>query len=160
MMSSNDDWDTAFAAHPDPAGTGDDDGETAGSAQDGPKPFFPDVEQWVAHWLTQVICRPQPNSLAWCPEWWAHAEAISRLEALWRAWEHLRLDGTTGMSVWWRDHFEPHWSVLTDVERGPFAECHNGHSDQLQPLPAHPAPTGWWGPPTADAPSDLEGPSA
>lgn len=148
-----DDWEAAFATDPDA------DDEPSDNAQDdGPKPFFPDVESWVADWLAPVINRPQPNALAWCPEWWRHAEAISRLEALWRAWEHLRLDGTTGISVWWRDHFEPHWSVLTDVERSPFAECHNGHSDRLQPLPVSPAPTGWWGPPADDEPSHLEGP--
>ena len=44
----------------------------------------------------------------WCPEWWRHAEAPSRLEALWRAWEHLRLDPATGMSVWFRDHADHH----------------------------------------------------
>jgi hypothetical protein len=31
-----------------------------------------------------------------CPEWWRHAEAISRVEALWRAWEQLRLDARAG----------------------------------------------------------------
>lgn len=28
------------------------------------------------------------------------------MEALWRAWEHLRLDGATGISVWFKDHAE------------------------------------------------------
>ncbi|WP_307093734.1 DUF4913 domain-containing protein [Arthrobacter sp. V1I9] len=31
----------------------------------------------------------------WGPSWWKHEEAISRPEALWRAWEFLRLDGPT-----------------------------------------------------------------
>ncbi|MGV0111135.1 DUF4913 domain-containing protein [Arthrobacter sp. CP30] len=30
--------------------------------------------------------------------------AVSRLNALWRAWETLRLDPGTGMSDWWRIH--------------------------------------------------------
>ncbi|WP_224027160.1 DUF4913 domain-containing protein [Arthrobacter sp. NicSoilC5] len=44
----------------------------------------------------------------WCPSWWKHEEAISRLEALWRSWQFLRLDGSTGMSIWWRDHADHH----------------------------------------------------
>ncbi|MDQ1058060.1 hypothetical protein QFZ23_001961 [Arthrobacter globiformis] len=40
------------------------------------------------------------RSARWCIEWYFHPEAVSRIEALWRAWEHLRLDGVTGMSVW------------------------------------------------------------
>ena len=42
-----------------------------------------------------------------------------RLEALWRAWEHLRLDPATGMSVWWRDHADHHMRVLM-ADDGPF----------------------------------------
>ena len=143
-MTSNDDWDAAFTADPD---TDADDTATAEHAESGPRPFFPDVETWVRDWLAPVIARPQPSSMAWCPEWWRHAEAISRLEALWRAWENLRLDGTTGMSTWWRDHFDPHWRALTDVDTSPFADCHNGHKDTLEPLSVVPAPDGWWGPP-------------
>jgi hypothetical protein len=52
----------------------------------------------------------------WCPQWWKRAEAISRLEALWRAWEFLRLDGTTGMSVWWRELGDHHMSVLLSID--------------------------------------------
>ena len=52
------------------------------------------------------------NALTWCPERWRHAEAIARLEAPWRAWEHLRLDPALGMSVWLRDHADHHMVVL------------------------------------------------
>lgn len=58
----------------------------------------------------------------WCRRWWEHAEAISRLEAIWQAWEAMRYDGATGMAVWWRDYADPHLRVLTDRE-GPFFEC-------------------------------------
>lgn len=37
-----------------------------------------------------------------CIEWYFHPEAVSRIAVLWRSWEHLRLDPSTGMSVWWR----------------------------------------------------------
>ncbi|MDR3070548.1 MAG: DUF4913 domain-containing protein [Propionibacteriaceae bacterium] len=42
-----------------------------------------------------------------------------RIEALWRAWEHLRLAIALGLSVWYRDHADPHLSVLMDPN-GPF----------------------------------------
>jgi hypothetical protein len=58
----------------------------------------------------------------WCIEWYYHPEAVTRVEALWRAWEHLRLDSATGISVWWRDHADHHTSVLLDP-RGPFYKC-------------------------------------
>jgi len=45
---------------------------------------------------------------------------LQRLEALWRAWEHLRQDPALGMSVWWRDHADPHMAALLDPD-GPFA---------------------------------------
>ncbi|MEO5316241.1 DUF4913 domain-containing protein [Pseudarthrobacter sp. CC12] len=48
----------------------------------------------------------------WCIEWYFHPEAVSRVEALWRAWEHLRLDGSTGISVWFKDHADHHMYVL------------------------------------------------
>ncbi|OZF08452.1 hypothetical protein CH299_27540 [Rhodococcus sp. 14-2686-1-2] len=48
------------------------------------------------------------NQKKWCPQWWAHGEAYRRLDALWRAWEHLRKDPNTGASVWWKDHADHH----------------------------------------------------
>ena len=57
----------------------------------------------------------------WAAECRRHPEAIVRLEALWRSWEHLRLDPATGMSVWLRDHADHHLGVLWDPD-GPFAK--------------------------------------
>ena len=56
----------------------------------------------------------------WAGEWWRYDEAVIRLEALWRAWEHLRQDPATGMSVWWRDHADHHMPALMAPD-GPFA---------------------------------------
>ncbi len=44
------------------------------------------------------------------------------------------------MSAWWRDHFDPHFAVLTG-EYGPFGRCSadRGHVDTT-PLPVEPAP--------------------
>lgn len=79
----------------------------------------------------------------WCRKWYLHAEALSRIEALWRAWEHLRLDGKTGMSVWWRDHADPHMAVLLN-QKGPFHECDLETHKNPNPLPCDIAPDGWF----------------
>jgi hypothetical protein len=88
--------------------------------------------------------RPRIKGWRWCPQWWQHAEAVARLEALWRSWESMRLDGTTGMSVWWRDHCDPH---LAAQDRSPFKQCSEdkGHVGEDEPLSVEPTPPGWWG---------------
>ncbi|MFZ2175940.1 MAG: DUF4913 domain-containing protein [Rhodococcus sp. (in: high G+C Gram-positive bacteria)] len=110
---------------------------------DEPQLVFGSVEEFVREKLTATYMRevadvPHRN---WCPEWWRHTEAISRLEALWRSWEHLRLDPRTGMSVWWRDHADHHMEKLFSSD-GPFKHCdvRQGHKDMLKPLPSTPAP--------------------
>jgi len=65
--------------------------------------------------------------LAWCPEWYKHPEALIRMESIWRAWEHLRLEPALGVSTWWLNHADPHMRVLMDKE-GPFKKCaYDGH---------------------------------
>lgn len=137
--AASEDWDNAYTnTHPTADTSNGDDSEP-------PKPVFDNVETFVNDYLAQLIRRPTSNSWCWCPRWWEHAEAIARLEALWRSWESLRLDGTTGMSVWFRDHLEPHLGMLTDIDRSPFSECHNGTHTENPPLPVEPAPPEWWG---------------
>jgi hypothetical protein len=60
--------------------------------------------------------------LAWCPEWYKHPEALIRMETIWRAWEHLRLEPALGLSTWWLNHADPHMRVLMDKEC-PFKKC-------------------------------------
>lgn len=123
--------------------TGAPDAPAAPDDQDTPQPVFRDVDQFVAGYLAQVVERrvasgPTPG-IAWCPRWWAHPEALSRLYALWRAWETLRVnDPHTGMSIWWRDHLDPHLAALTG-DLGPFARCGTRHRDP-EALPIEPAP--------------------
>jgi len=38
------------------------------------------------------------------------------LEVLWRSWERLRQDATTGMSWGWRDHADRNMAVLMDPD--------------------------------------------
>jgi hypothetical protein len=89
--------------------------------------YFPHLAAFVSEWLAKAYARRVGNAYAWCPEWWRHFEAMSRLDALWRAWECLRHDGQTGMSVWWRDHADHHMTYLLDPD-GPFGSCRNQHS--------------------------------
>ena len=82
----------------------------------------------------------------WCPQWWRHAEAVARLEALWRAWEHLRQDPATGLSVWFRDHADHHMTMLLDAD-GPFKGCDGNHGEHpLEELPHEPPPEGMFEP--------------
>lgn len=91
-----------------------------------PELVYGSTAEWVTKFLVPVYRRQltaNGDKTTWCPQWWKHAEAIIRLEALWRAWEHLRLDGRTGMSVWLKDHLDHHLPVLTAASDGPFNGC-------------------------------------
>jgi hypothetical protein len=71
------------------------------TSENGPKLFFPNLEVFVTDFLVHHYARPldpmsHDKELTWCSSWWAHTEAVSRLSALWRAWETLRLDAGPG----------------------------------------------------------------
>ncbi|MEU1431837.1 DUF4913 domain-containing protein [Nocardia sp. NPDC056611] len=99
---------------------------------------YQSVVEFVENYLSLVYRRQVTDisDTVWCPEWWKHAEAVARLDAMWRAWEHFRHDGKTGLSVWFLDHADPHMAKLFDP-KGPFKYCsvRNGHKDMLTPLP-------------------------
>jgi hypothetical protein len=108
-----------------------------------PPSGFTSLEQWVTEWFAIVYARRTGGEARWCPCWWAHAEAIHRLEALWAAWEALRLDPKLGMGVWYRDHLDHQLPILTS-QRGPFAACNVDRHSPPDPLPVRPAPPRWW----------------
>ena len=107
-----------------------------------PRLFFGSVDEFVRERLRYTYSRrvgPQgPNR--WSAKWWTHPEAISRLDALWRSWEALRLQPTFGMSVWWRDHADHHMRMLMSPE-GPFADSRDTNA-QGEPLPYTAPPAG------------------
>lgn len=118
------------------------------------------TEQWVTEWLAPTYRRylsPNGSKATWCASWWKHAEVVMRLEALWRAWEHLRLDGQTGMSVWWKDHADYHLAVVLSTE-GPFSGCTaTEHTELLPAFPLVEAPEGFFPderPPADDTTTD------
>ncbi|WP_435298465.1 DUF4913 domain-containing protein [Timonella sp. A28] len=108
--------------------------------------FYKSVDDFVREYLRHQYQRPiNGRNKVWAAQWWKYGEAVVRLEALWRTWEHLRLDTIIGMSVWYRDHADYHMSVLMNPE-GPFAaadpndpknQCRRG-----EPLPYENPPAG------------------
>ena len=114
-----------------------------------PALVYTNVLDFMTGYLMPIYRRSLSGSATtWCPEWWRHAEANTRLEAFWRSWEHLRLDPATGISVWLRDHLDHHMRVLLDTD-GPFKGCspEKGHNEQrLKPLPLTQPPDGLFEP--------------
>ncbi|MEU7631786.1 DUF4913 domain-containing protein [Nocardia sp. NPDC049220] len=91
------------------------------------------VEEFLAHaYARQVHLSPEN---VWCSQWWRHEEAVSRLQALWTAYEDLAVSGPLGMSEWWSGHADLLMPVLLSPA-GAFKYCSagGGHKDTLKPL--------------------------
>ena len=120
---------------PEPVGAGE-------SAEQPPELYYGSIDQFVREMIVPVFRRQVGERAArrWAAEWWRNAEAIIRLEALWRSWEHLRLDPATGISVWLRDHADHHLAVLMDPD-GPFKKSVD-EARPGEPLPYTAPPEG------------------
>lgn len=107
--------------------------------------YYGSIDEFVREYLRNVYRRRiDGRHRCWAGEWWRYDEAVIRLEALWRAWEHLRQDPATGMSVWWRDHADHHMTILMDPD-GPFARATEGADNVCkrgEPLPYVAPPEG------------------
>ncbi|HXH78993.1 DUF4913 domain-containing protein [Nocardioides sp.] len=114
--------------------------DAAPAAEATPELQYGSVDEFVREIIVPVFRRKVAarNASRWDAEWWRYPEAVIRLEALWRAWEHLRLDPATGMSVWLRDHADHHLTVLFSDE-GRFGKS-SDTSDHGSPLPYTPPP--------------------
>lgn len=112
-------------------------------AAKGPELYFANVGEFVGQWLRFVYRREvsKGGEWRWSARWWQSEEAISRLDALWRAWEHLRLDPALGLSVWWRDHADHHMRVLMGAD-GPFRFSGLDLPERGMPLPHEDPPAG------------------
>ena len=132
------------------------------TAEPAPELYYGSVDEFVREYLRNVYRRRiDGRHRCWAGRWWEHDEAVIRLEALWRSWEHLRQDAATGMSVWWRDHADHHMAVLMGPA-GPFATATEGEENKSkrgEPLPYVAPPEGMFpdvreetdGPPVDDA---------
>jgi hypothetical protein len=87
-----------------------------------PEPLYPTLHEWVGEYFLPTFIRPLGGEYRWCARWGDHAEAIGRLESLWRAWEVLRLDPGLGMATWFTQHLDAQLGTLMG-SRGPFSEC-------------------------------------
>lgn len=111
-----------------------------------PATYYANLDDFIRDYLRYIYgCKVDGRNRVWAAEWWRYAGAVTRLEAIWRAWEHLRRDGATGTSVWLRDHADPHMAILFDPS-GPFENAdpldERNHSGRGGPLPYAPPPAG------------------
>lgn len=125
----------------EPATVGTEDGEEAASAQ----PVYQGVEEWVTGQFLPMFRRPLGGEYRWCREWWRHAEAITRLTALWHSWEAMRLQPGTGIAAWLRDHLDHQLPVLLG-RAGPFAQCSEDEHIEPRQARSESAPPRWWDP--------------
>jgi len=107
-------------------------------------PLCPDLTTWVEHIYVTTFIRRLSQTQRWCPSWWAHAEAIVRLQALWQTWEAARLatDGA-GLADWLRSYLDPINPGLLGPD-GPFASCAADRHSEPAPLPVTAPPAGYW----------------
>ncbi len=108
-----------------------------------PEPVYARVQDWVSEHFLPMYRRPLGGEFRWCPHWWRHAEAITRLTALWQSWEAMRLQPGTGTANWLRDHLDHQLPVLLG-RSGPFAQCSEDEHISPRIAAADPPPPGWW----------------
>jgi len=105
----------------------------AGDADEAATPVFASVAVFVEQYVLPNWRHLASRTNRWCRGWWLHEEAVTRLEALWEAFEALRREPAPALSTWIRDHLDHHMAMLTR-EDGPFAQCNAGGEHQAQPL--------------------------
>ena len=118
-------------AAPPPAGRASADG--AAGEPEPVTPFYGSLLEFVTEGFAPVYCRSTSPTTRWCASWWDHAEAIYRLEALWRSWELYRLEPRLGIASWLRDYLDPQLNVLISPA-GPFAQCTEDRHSPGKPL--------------------------
>ncbi|MGW5880216.1 DUF4913 domain-containing protein [Nocardiopsis terrae] len=156
-MSSTDDYQDALAAMmafvdsvpeespaspPEPVSAPESGGWDEPPQEQKPELFCGSVDEFVREVILPIYQRQVGvrGSRRWSAQWWRNAEAVSRLDSMWRSWEHLRQDGATGMSTWWRDHADYHMERLLSPE-GPFGRSEDANLPG-QPLPYQAPPPG------------------
>ena len=102
-------------------------------------PFFGSLLEFVVEHFGPVYARNTSPTVRWCASWWDHAEAIYRLEAVWRTWELYRLEPRLGIASWLRDYLDPQLRELTSAT-GPFASCTQDRHSPVKALPTNQPP--------------------
>lgn len=108
------------------------------SDEETPEPLDMDVlYDWVneniSEWAQRkTVTGSGSSGTRWCPEWFEHPEAISRLWALRRSWMEFVVQPGSAMTVYFRDYFDTTMDRLTG-ESGPFCVCSlAGHTDSAK----------------------------
>jgi hypothetical protein len=101
------------------------------------------LEDWLTGYFLPMFRRTLGGEYRWCHKWWQHGEAISRLTALWHAWEVLRLQTGTGIATWYRDHLDHQLPILMGP-RGPFYQCSETAHREPHQAETTPTPDDWW----------------
>ena len=141
-------WPTDDPTSPQPDDTSKplDEADNDATPETAPTPelFFGGTDEFVREFVCPVFRRNVGEAgraeYRWAARWWESAEAVIRLEAMWRSWEQARLDPATGISTWLRDHADYHLNILTSPT-GPFAHSRDT-ANVTDPLPYEAPPPG------------------
>lgn len=104
----------------------------------------PELHAWVDSHIAALVRKTtttgEGGGIRWCRQWPQHAEAVERFTALYLAYRQLATEQSgTWLSVYLRDHLDPHLATLTSPQ-GPFHACTpRQHSTAIEPLGHHPA---------------------
>lgn len=106
--------------------------------------LYDSAAAWVEGYLSLVYWRRLGTRHVWCPKWWAHPEAVVRVEGMWRAWEKMRqADAALGIASWFTEVADPMMRELLDPD-GPFKGCspdhHRSKPETGMTLPVSPVP--------------------
>lgn len=99
-----------------------------------PKPAFATLMEFVAFLFEKkLIVRRPGGAVAWCPQWYQHAEVIARLMVCWDEFEKAKVNKTT--SDWFLHHLDPHLAVIFNKNSGPFMACTEKEHREIPALP-------------------------
>jgi hypothetical protein len=107
---------------------------TEPSASEPTEPIHATLTDWVDGYFSHVFARSVGGETRWCAYWRDHPEAVTRLEALWRSWETLRLDPNLGIVTWLTSYLDPQLAALL-ARSGTFAQCSTDRHTSPTQLP-------------------------
>lgn len=94
--------------------------------EDGPteQELIENFVAWVEAFVHDIESVPDDDNLRyWCPQWWNHPEAVTRLRALHE--ENIRAEDENTLSGWFVYHWDAHSKTLFSPI-GPFEFCRSG----------------------------------
>ncbi|PLW00138.1 hypothetical protein BRL53_05235 [Corynebacterium ulcerans] len=94
---------------------------------------YPSVYEFVDKVIrpAYAVTEERLSETNWASRWWAHPEAVLRLDALWRRFEQLRIaEPATFMETFLRVHADYHMAKLMRPD-GVFADCRREDSPSI-----------------------------